>query len=127
MSKQHGDHNMTIDEAGILPDASGFFTASLPLPNDHWLYSTTPDGFTGPPPMPLRMGTADPRRQAFNEAVRAAAQYAVRASTRCGKDDDFDPDALVQNMVVGLLGYHTPDGLDEEAWGNPSPIPPAFA
>jgi len=23
---------------------------------------------------------------------------------------DFDPDALIQNLIVGFLGYHTFDG-----------------
>ncbi len=113
---------------GILPDGSGFFTASFPLRSDHWIYAATPDGFTGPPPMPFRMGETDPRRKQFEEAVTAAARYAVRASTMRGKEMDFDPDALVQNMIVGLLGYHTDDGLDpEDSWANPEPVPPPFA
>ena len=46
----------------------------------------------------------------------------------CGKEDDFDPDALVQNMITGLLGYHTPSGLSEmgDDWANPSPIPATY-
>lgn len=112
--------------ATVLPDGSAFDTFSLPLPKDHWLTAAGPGGWLEAPPMPFRMGTDDARRKAFNEAVTAAARYAVRASTRCGKEPDFDPDALCQNMVVGLLGYHSPDGLGEESWENPSPVPPAF-
>lgn len=94
------------DKTTILPDGSAFFTASFPLPSDHWLYA---DGHEQPP-MGLKVGTDDPTRQILVEHVRAAARYAVRASTMNGKEPDFDPDAVVQNMVVGLLGYFTPDG-----------------
>jgi hypothetical protein len=41
-----------------------------------------------------------------------------------GQEMDFDPDALCQNLVVGLLGYHTPDGLTSDTWANPDPVPP---
>src|SRR5688572_12551480 len=105
-----------MSKVNELPDGSAFMVASFPLPTDHWLYA---DGYNTPP-MPLRLGTDDPRRQAFNEAVRAAARYAIRASTMNGKEADFDPDAMVQNMVVGLLGYHTADGLGGEAWMDPA-------
>jgi len=114
----------TLHEIGALPDGSGFATASFPLPKDHWLYA---NGYNVPP-MPLRMGCDDPRRQEFNEMVCAAARYAIRASTMNGKHNDFDPDAMVQNMVVGLLGYHTDSGLsDLDDWANPKPVPLAFA
>jgi hypothetical protein len=114
----------TIGEIGVLPDGSGFATASFPLPKDHWLYAD--DGNYDAPPMPMRMGNDDPRRAKFNEMVRRAARYAVRAATMKGKEEDFDPDALVQNMIVGLLGYHTQDGLDSEHWANPNPVPALF-
>lgn len=112
----------TVHESGDLPDGSGFLTASFPLQGDHWLYA---EG-SNVPPMPFRMGTDDPRRQAFNDMVRAVARYAVRASTMNGKDNDFDPDAMVQNMVVGMLGYHTPDGLFGEHWADPNPAPAPY-
>ena len=114
----------TVTSMTVLPDGHGVATASFPLRKDHWLYAD--DGNFDAPPMPMRMGTDDPRRQQFNEWVRAAARYAVRAATMKGKEDDFDPDALVQNMVVGLLGYHTSDGLTDDTWANPSPVPEAF-
>ncbi len=77
--------------------------------------------------MPMRMGTDDPRRKQFEGMVRQAAKHAVRAATMNGKETDFDPDALVQNMIVGLLGYFTPDGLDgSDDWANPKPVPPLF-
>lgn len=69
-------------------------------------------------PMPLRMGTDSDRRRGMEEAVRAAAKYAIRASTMNGAIIDFDPDAMVQNMAVGLLGYNTPTGLASDATEN---------
>jgi len=116
----------SVKEGGLLPDGSGFMTASFPLPKTHWLYAEPANGFDAPP-MPLRMGSSDPRRQKLNAMVREAARYAVRAATMRGRDEDFDPDALVQNMVVGLLGYHTADGLSGlDEWANPKPVPEGF-
>ena len=37
--------------------------------------------------------------------------------------EDFDPDAMVQNFVVGMLGYHTSDALTNDEWALPDPIP----
>lgn len=107
------------DGVTVLPDGSAFAVGTLPLPNDHWIYEKDAEGYTPPPPMPLRVGTEHPARAKLVEAVQQAAQYAVRAATMCGKTADFDPDALVQAMVVGLLGYHTKDGLGSEPWQNP--------
>ena len=100
-----------------MPDGSGFATMSIPLPKDHWL-TADPDGFNVPP-MPLRMGTTNPGRKILAGQIEAAARYAVRASMMNGKDTDFDPDALVQNMIVGLLGYWTESGLSADEWANP--------
>jgi hypothetical protein len=41
-----------------------------------------------------------------------------------GKEMDFDPDAMVQNAIIGFLGYSTKDGLGSESFQNPNPIPP---
>jgi hypothetical protein len=127
------DVRRLIEEAGgkvetiaDLPDGHGIATASFPLPTDHWLYENRGVLGGNTPPMPFRMGSDDPRRQEFDGMVRAAAQYAIRASTWNGQDVDFDPDAMVQNFVVGMLGYHSPDGLSGESWGNPSPVPPPY-
>lgn len=114
-----------VHEIGALPDGSGFATASFPLRKDHWLFAD--DGEYEPAPMPMRMGIHDPRRKWHEQAIRAAARYAVRASTMKGRDEDFDPDALVQNMVTGMLGYFTPDGTTDDAWANPMPLPPVYA
>lgn len=102
----------TVQEVGgPLPDGSGFAVASFPLPAGHWLRA---EGFDVPP-MPFRMGTDDPRRAEWVTKIRTAARYAVRAATMNGADLDFDPDALVQNSVIGLLGYYTPSGLSSSA------------
>lgn len=95
-----------ITEVTILPDQSGFATMSYPLPKDHWLLQ---EGYNEPP-APFRMGMDDPRRKEFTDALRAAGRYAVRAATMNGKEIDFDPDALVQNIITGMLGYWTHDG-----------------
>lgn len=109
------------NETLILPDGSACTTAELPLPKTHWLYDKS-----FPPPMPFRMGTSDPRRREFNEMVAVAARYAVKASTMNGQSDSWDPDAVVQNFVVAMLGYHSPDGLDSDGWGNPNPVPASY-
>ena len=73
--------------------------------------------------MPLRMLPAE--RCKWQAKVREAVKYAVRGATMSGKDMDFDPDALVQNALVGLFGYHTEDGLsDIDPWANPKEVPP---
>ena len=91
--------------SGPLSDGSGFATASSPLPEDHWL---TRPGWNEPP-MPWACGTDDPARNDMAEAIRAAGRYAIRASTMNGSGS-FDPDAMLQNLVVGLIGYWSPDG-----------------
>ncbi len=93
----------------VLPDGSGAFVASWPLPKDHWLY----DERRSEPPMPMRVGEGA-ERDVRAQQVRSAARFAIRAATMNGKEPDFDPDALVQNMVIGLLGYWTADGLRGE-------------
>ena len=108
---------------GPLPDGSGFAIMSMPLPENHWIYGKGPEDYNVPP-MPFRMGVGDaPRfnmdRKMWTDAIREAGKYAVRCATMNGKDMDFDPDALLQNLVVGFLGYHTEDGLSEDEWANP--------
>ena len=89
----------------ILPDGSAFFTASLPLPAGHWLYAprsewdSKRDEYAECPP-PILTG-------AQRAAVIAAARYAIRGATMCGQEMDFDPDALVLNMVYALCGPAT--------------------
>lgn len=98
-----------MNDATVLPDGSGFFTASLPLPNDHWIYAPHAewdderDDYADTP-QPI-LGPQD------RAAVKAAVRYAIRRATRCGEETDFDPDALVQNAVYALCGpYNRLDG-----------------
>jgi len=92
---------------GPLPDGSGFVLGSFPLPKDHWIYQGEGDLDS---PAPFLRGTDDPDRKAWAQKIIEAARFAIRGATRHGKEMDFDPDALVLNMVVGMLGYWTPDG-----------------
>lgn len=109
--------DIKIEEAAVLPDGSGFAVASMPLPKDHWLYKQEHDNA---PPIPMLMGKSHPEREKYENALREAGKYAIRAATMHGQDDDFDPDALIQNLIVGFLGYHTDSGLSElEDWMNP--------
>jgi hypothetical protein len=127
-----------IDGGGLLPDGSGFLTASFPLPKDHWIYGDKEaEGDTGyeAPPMVLRIGTEEVftgnglfltagiqnpvNREGLESIIRRAGKYAVRSATMKGKEMDFDPDALLQNLVTGFLGYNTADGLSSDEWANP--------
>lgn len=101
-----------ITEFGLLSDNSGFAVMSTPLPKDHWL---TAEGFNEPP-APFRMGKETAARRMMHEALVAAGRYAVRCATMNGTDNDFDPDALIQNLVVGFLGYHTADGTSNASY-----------
>ena len=106
---------------GPLPDGSGFATMSMPLPKDHWLYK---EGFNVPP-MPWRCGTGKRlwilgrKREQLRDDLIQVARYAIRGATMNGREIDFDPDAMVSNFVVGMLGYFTPDGLSSDEWANP--------
>lgn len=127
----------TIKEVGILPDGSGFATMSMALPENHWIYGKELNGEYEAPPMFFKMGAeeiaymgssrngrsamipATMTKQEFAEKIREAGKYAVRSSTMNGKEMDFDPDALLQNLVVAFLGYWTDDGLSGDDWANP--------
>jgi hypothetical protein len=74
----------------VLPDDSSFFTMSLPLPEDHWLY--------GP------RGSSDIGVTLHRGAVRDAVRLALKRVTQDGKDMDFDPDALVLEVQLLLCG-----------------------
>lgn len=87
--------------ATVLPDGSAFAVASFPLPKDHWLYAEREydPGSDEPKELPPPILTHAQRAN-----VVAAIRYAVRGATMCGKESDFDPDALVQNAVYALCG-----------------------
>lgn len=91
------------DDFTVLPDGSAFCVGSLPLPKDHWLYAPQCTEWDEE-----RNTSADTPRPILSidirDAVVAAARYAVRGATMCGKDMDFDPDALVKNVVYALCG-----------------------
>ena len=89
----------------ILPDGSAYALLSTPLPKDHWLYkprgewdSERDDYKETPKPILDRH---------YQSEVVAAIRYAIRGATNCGKENDFDPDALVQNAVYALCGPRT--------------------
>lgn len=108
---------------GPLPDGSGFATSSFSLPAGHW---STEEG-VNVPPMPFRCGTRlGELRSNLVDEVQAAARYAVRTATLNGSENDFDPDAMVQNFVVGMVGYYTADGLSSDSCCNPDPVPTGF-
>ena len=92
---------MELSEPTILPDGSGFGILSFPLPKDHWIYKEREyeDGAIEPKDLPAPVLT-----HALRQQVIDAIRYAVRSATNCGKETDFDPDALVQNAVYALCG-----------------------
>ena len=100
-----------MTEPTLLPDGSGFGIMSFPLPKGHWLYkeSEYEEGAVYPSDLPAPILT-----HSFRQQVIAAIRYAVRSATNCGKEDDFDPDALVQNAVYALCG----------PYGKAAPTPP---
>lgn len=101
----------TIHEVGMHPGGeSGFATMSFPLPEDHWLYERTEDGYTPEPQPSMLVGGGSKSAYYLERIIRPAVQYALRCATRCGRDDDFDPDCVLQQVRIGLFGYHTGDG-----------------
>jgi hypothetical protein len=122
----------TITEvSGPLPDDSGFAIMSMPLPKDHW--SLVDPEKPNVPPMRFRMGErarifidgfgnefeSGLTRQDFAQIIREAGRYAYRCATMNGKEPDLDPDALIQNLVVALLGYWINNGLSSDEGANP--------
>ena len=102
---------MELSAPTILPDGSGFGILSLPLPKDHWLYAEREyeEDAVEPKDLPAPILT-----HALRQQVIDAIRYAVRSATNCGKETDFDPDALVQNAVYALCG----------PYGAAAPTPP---
>lgn len=134
----------TIKEvSGPLSDGSGFAIMSIPLAKTHWIYDGDKHdwGTSNTPPMPFRLGINDQvsllrqspnsdkpfrmeppirmTREDFADRIRSAGKYAVRCATMNGTEMDFDPDALLQNLVVGMLGYWSGTGLSGDGWANP--------
>lgn len=134
--------------SGPLPDGSGFAIMSMPLPANHWIYQgdrIETYGVFNIPPMPFHMGTLDQAslliqrrsnptpfgidppirmsKEDFANKIANVARYAIRSATMNGKEMDFDPDAMVQNFQVGMLGYWTDTGLSSDDWANPGEEP----
>lgn len=90
-----------MNDVTILPDGSAFAVMSFPLPKNHWLYAEREyrDGEIEP----VELGKPILTRE-LQEHVVSAIRYAIRASTDCGREMDFDPDAMVLNAVYALCG-----------------------
>ena len=103
----------------LLPDGSAFAVMSYPLPKDHWLYADRQynDGEYEPVELGKPVLTHELR-----DAVVSAVRYAIRGATNCGKEVDFDPDALVQNAVYALCGPFTspPASKQRVDWIDPN-------
>ena len=109
------------DNCTTLPDGSAFAVGSFPLPQDHWLYA----------PHEYEPGADEPKEllapiltHAQRNEVVAAVRYAVRGATMCGKEPDFDPDALVQNAVYALCGSFGRTALATTAQADSQPALP---
>ncbi len=86
-----------------LPDGSGFFVGSFPLPGTHWLYAPhcaewdNVRDTSADTPMPI---VSNEQR----DKVLAAARWAIRGATMNGTAPDFDPDAMALNFAYALCG-----------------------
>ena len=91
------------DDVTVLPDGSGFFTMSFPLPKDHWIYAPNCPGWdierdtAADTPLPILTNVQ-------RDAVIVAMHWAIRGATMNGKAMDFDPDALALNAAYALCG-----------------------
>ena len=93
--------SMAANNCTILPDGSAFAADSFPLPKDHWLYAPREYDVNAENPKELPSPILT---HALRAEVVSAIRYAIRGATMCGKETDFDPDALVQNAVYALCG-----------------------
>lgn len=108
-----------------IPNGDAFLAQNQISSPDHWIHVRGTHGITPPPPMPLRMGLG-PKRDVFQEKVRDAARWAVKAATGNGYDMRIDAEDTVNCFIVALIGYETETGLGVSPWENPDPIPPEF-
>lgn len=117
----------TVREVGIHPGGgSGFAVLSLELPKDHWLYTTTEDGFTPPAPWPLLYPGHTLAREYLSRELQPGVQYGIKTVTYNGREDDFDPDAMVNQILNGIFGVHTSTGRstseeDQRLFDTPNP------
>lgn len=93
-----------METTTILHNGSAFFTASLPLPKDHWLTAPDVPGWDSKrrtaPDTPHPFLNHTEHRGRVVEAMR----WAIRGATMRGQIQDFDPDALVKNAVYAMCG-----------------------
>lgn len=102
-------------EVTVLPDGSAFGVMSYPLPKTHWLFAERE--YEDGQHEPIELGNPILTHE-LRDAVVSAVRYAIRGATNCGKEMDFDPDALVQNAVYALCGPYrkSPSQPDYAAW-----------
>ena len=82
-----------------LSDGSGWL-----LPKNHWLYEDKENLVPRPVFNSMYLLTEEEKREVREQVVNAA-RYAVRTATANGKKlDFFDPDALVQNLMLAVFG-----------------------
>ena len=110
-----------MSEPVVLPDGSAFAVASWPLPKDHWLYA--PRGEWDNVRDEYAECPAPILNNSHKQAVMAAIKYAVRSTTMCGQEMDFDPDAMVQNAVYALCGPAYATVLPVDAPPAPALVP----
>ncbi len=103
----------------ILPDGSAFAVTSFPLPKDHWLYAPREYDVDAENPKELPSPILT---HALRAEVVSAIRYAIRGATMCGKETDFDPDALVQNAVYALCGPYGSAALAAPVQSDPIAI-----
>jgi hypothetical protein len=89
----------SIKSVANFPDGHTAMVVSFPLSKNHWIYEDS-----GEPPAPLKIESIETRMH-LESVFKDAVKYAVKASTLSGKEMDFDPDAMIQNFMVGLFGY----------------------
>jgi hypothetical protein len=70
------------------------------LADDHWL--TQPGDNV--PPAPVLKAASDKKRAELVTAIREAGMFALRTVSENGRVAAFDPDALLQNLALALMG-----------------------
>ncbi len=93
------DHKISIPVT-VLPDGSAFMITSTPLPKDHWLYEEADNKL----PKCILTSEIVQDSEKLKYLIRTAGKYAIKACTNNGKDMDFDPDAMLQHLVLALMG-----------------------
>lgn len=105
-----------VQSTGATPKADPVVDVNEPneparqlLSDGHWL--TQPGDDVAPAPV-LKAST-DKKRAELVTAIREAGMYALRTVSENGRTAAFDPDALLQNLVVALMGLNpTPTETD---------------